>query len=337
MTKLMIVGEALSKDDVSEGRPFAGAAGKLLTQMLRQVGIACEECYLTNVFNLRPLPTADIKNFCGPKAEAIPGRPAFASGKYVRREYADELARLEAEVARVRPNLVLALGQAASWFFLGQSSIDKVRGTCDWSTVGRGVKVLPATHPSAIFRQWGLRPVALADFAKARREQEFPELRRPQRTLWINPTLSDLPRYFDEHIAPAKRIALDIETIDRIITCIGFAPSASSAIVVPFFDPSAPGKNYWPSFDAEMVAWQWVKSVCALDKEFILQNGLYDIRFLWETMGITVPGAAHDTMLMHHALQPELRKGLGFLASVYTDEASWKFMRTKGTLKKEDE
>jgi hypothetical protein len=36
-----------------------------------------------------------------------------------------------------------------------------------------------------------------------------------------------------------------------------------------------------------------------------------------------------DTMLMHHALQPESNKGLGFLGSVYTDRSSWKTMRTK--------
>jgi hypothetical protein len=42
-------------------------------------------------------------------------------------------------------------------------------------------------------------------------------------------------------------------------------------------------------------------------------------------------------MLLHHALQPEMDKGLGFLGTVYTDELPWKFMRTKHeTLKKED-
>jgi len=32
-------------------------------------------------------------------------------------------------------------------------------------------------------------------------------------------------------------------------------------------------------------------------------------------------------MLLHHALYPELPKGLGFLGSIYTNEASWKLMR----------
>ena len=53
-------------------------------------------------------------------------------------------------------------------------------------------------------------------------------------------------------------------------------------------------------------------------------------------MGIACRGAAEDTMLLHHALQPEMEKGLAFLGSVYTDEATWKFMSKVDTLKKED-
>jgi len=47
-------------------------------------------------------------------------------------------------------------------------------------------------------------------------------------------------------------------------------------------------------------------------------------------VGIRVLGAAHDTMLLHHALQPESLKGLGFLGSIYTDHGPWKAER-KGT------
>lgn len=46
--------------------------------------------------------------------------------------------------------------------------------------------------------------------------------------------------------------------------------------------------------------------------------------------------AEHDTMLLHHALQPESLKGLGYLGSVYTDEQSWKQMRVRTTIKRED-
>ena len=67
------------------------------------------------------------------------------------------------------------------------------------------------------------------------------------------------------------------------------------------------------------------------------QNGLYDISFLWRAYGIRVMGAEHDTMLLHHALQPESLKGLGFLGSIYTDHGAWKQMRGKVATIKGDE
>jgi hypothetical protein len=42
-------------------------------------------------------------------------------------------------------------------------------------------------------------------------------------------------------------------------------------------------------------------------------------------------------MLLHHSLQPEMKKALGFLATIYTEEPSWKFMRKEvDTTKTED-
>jgi hypothetical protein len=50
------------------------------------------------------------------------------------------------------------------------------------------------------------------------------------------------------------------------------------------------------------------------------------MQYLWRYAGIAAKKFCDDTMLLHHALQPEMQKGLGFLASVYTDELAWKFM-----------
>jgi DNA polymerase I-like protein with 3'-5' exonuclease and polymerase domains len=60
----------------------------------------------------------------------------------------------------------------------------------------------------------------------------------------------------------------------------------------------------------------------------LFQNGLYDIAFLLRSYGMRVRGATHDTMLLHHALQPESLKGLGYLGSIYTDHGPWKVERT---------
>ena len=74
--------------------------------------------------------------------------------------------------------------------------------------------------------------------------------------------------------------------------------------------------------------WELVRGVLedqSIGKVF--QNGLYDIAFLWRAYRIKVMGAREDTMLLHHALQPESLKGLGFLGSVYTNHGAWKSER----------
>lgn len=331
MTKLMIVGEAWGKDEEAAGQPFVGASGRLLNQMLSMAGIDREECYVTNVLNLRPRPSNDIKNCCGPKADGIPSMPALSPGKYLRKEYEGELARLYAEVEKISPNLVLAFGATAAWAFLRTSGISKIRGSTAESY--RGVKVLPTYHPAAIMRDWTLRPIVIADLHKAKREQEFPEVRRPQREVWLEPTLIDIGKFVQ--LYADNTCCVDIETIGDMITCVGIAPSTSISIVIPFFDPTKPGKNYWPTAREEYLAWGWIKFICERWPT-VFQNGMYDIHFLWRTMGIRVLNAVEDTMLLHHALQPELEKGLGFLGSIYTDEASWKLMRKSATAKREE-
>ncbi len=61
------------------------------------------------------------------------------------------------------------------------------------------------------------------------------------------------------------------------------------------------------------------------------------VTYLWQRYGIPVRNYTDDTMLMHHALQPESEKGLGFLGSVYCDEPAWKQMRKHGTTIKKEE
>lgn len=196
-------------------------------------------------------------------------------------------------------------------------------------------KVLPTYHPQAVGYDWSLRPVVYADLTKAKREAKYPEIRRPVREVWVEPSITDLYA-FEEHLINAQIISNDIENMGDMITCIGFAPSPALAIVVPFYDPLKPGKNYWQTFEEERAAWNWVVKwlQCSIPKVF--QNGLYDINVLWRTMGITVTNAEHDTMLLSHAQQPELPKGLAFLGSIYTDESSWKLMRRNMTAKREE-
>ena len=341
---IMLIGEAYGEQEEKEGRPFVGASGWFLNQALSQAGINRDECYITNVFNLRPRPTNDVINLCGPKAEGIPGLPSLVKGKYAKAEYINELQRLYKEINRENPNLIIALGATATWALCHSSGIRAVRGAfththedCGKSVnvpLARQFKVLPTYHPAAVLREFSLRTIVHADLDKAARNQHFPEVIRPKREVWIEPDLSDIAEFERRYIINAERLSIDIETKGDQVTCIGFAPNEQVAIVIPFYSFAKPGGNYWPTHREEMLAWRYAKRWCETYPS-IFQNGAYDMHRLWRTYGIACR-PAHDTMLLHHALQPEMEKGLGFLATIYTEEASWKFMSRVDTLKKED-
>jgi DNA polymerase I-like protein with 3'-5' exonuclease and polymerase domains len=172
---------------------------------------------------------------------------------------------------------------------------------------------------------------------KAARERDYPEIRRPKREIWIEPTLEDINEFDNRHIINAQRLAVDIETAGNQVTCIGFAPSERLAIVIPFLRSEKRGRNYWPDIETERAAWKIVRRILERSEPAkTFQNGLYDIAFLWRSMGIQVFGATEDTMLLHHALQPESLKSLGFLGSIYSDEGSWKHMRKTATIKADE-
>lgn len=326
MTDIMLIGEGWNEKEAEARSPFLGTTGWLLDNMLAEAGISRRECYCTNVINRR---VSDIKALCGSKAEAVSGYPPVVAGKYLRGEFTDELIRLHTEIASVNPNIIIALGATAAWYLLRTSGLKAIRGSIAQSHSSLGSRqVLPTYHPSAVSRQWSLRPVVISDLDKARRHSTHRDIRRPERHIWIEPTLQDLEDYDRKFIADADLLSADIETRQDQITCIGFAPSPSSAIVIPFFTES--GKSYWSKTE-EIAVWAYVRRWLA-SKPTLFQNGLYDINFLWSRYGIPVPLASEDTMLLHHAYQPEMEKGLGFLATLYTDEASWKFM-SKGVMK----
>lgn len=340
-TKIVIVGEAPGKDEEILGVPFVGSSGQELTRILEDAGIDRKTCYLTNVIQARP-PNNKLAEFCGNKKE-VGGKaytlPPLSSGKYLRPEFLPELDRLKSEIESIRPNLIIALGGTASWALLTQPKITKVRGTIAESTLCPGIKVLPTFHPAAILRQWDNRAIMVADMMKAAFECKFPEIRRPRRVLWLEPTIADIEKFFFDHLVPAEKITLDIETEKGQITCISFAPSEDLALSIPIWDKRQPDFSYWPDEESELAAWSWIKKICKLKIEKEGQNGLYDIQYLWRFYGIPVMNYTQDTMILHHSLQPEMPKDLGTLGSLYTNEASWKHMRTakaKDQLKRDD-
>ena len=366
MKPIILLGEAWGESEAKTKAPFCGASGVELLRMLNEAGIIDltsedysyiskywnesnpfhidmiwklhPEVHRTNVFQLRP-PGNKIEWVCGTKVEGIRGYPPLLKSKFVRQEFIPELERLGDEIATIDPNLIIALGNTPLWSLAGKTGVSKLRGTTLLSThTATGYKLIPTYHPAAVLRQWELRPTTVIDLMKAKREAPFPDLRRPHREIWIEPTLPDIERFYDEQIRGCARLAVDIETSGNQVTCIGFSPKPGIALVIPFVDGRRKGRNFWSSVEDECAAWRIIQRILLLPEiRKTFQNGLYDIAFLWRSMGIKVYGAEHDTMLLHHALQPESLKSLGFLGSIYSDEGAWKQERKHSTTIKADE
>ena len=363
--RILIVGEAWGESESQVRKPFVGESGKELWRMLgeampdvspdlhsaaaemhkfgalawvgkREDWLEAAGIAYTNVFALRPYDNK-IEHLTVAKKEAeglaaAEGRPyiwpMFSQGKYFRPELAPELARLYEEIEAFAPNLILALGNTACWATLGEVNIGSIRGTIRQSVDIRGkrYKVLPSYHPAGVMRQWAWRPIVVADLMKASREAETPEISRPQRFITTSPTIEQVENFLDALISsPPPLVGVDTETAAGLITMAGFARSRSEAFLVPFATDDR--KSYWREAWQEERAWNAIDRVMGAKHVLkVLQNGLYDFQYFLKS-GIRLEGCLHDTMLLHHSILPEMKKGLGFLGSIYTREPAWKLMR----------
>lgn len=139
--EIMFIGEAPGWHEDKQGRPFIGAAGQFLNELLDSIGLDRSQVYITNVVKHRP-----------------PGN---------RDPLPDEIAAcapyLDRQIALVRPRLIVTLGRfsMARWF-AGQR-ISQIHGQP--KKVG-ALLVVPMYHPAAALHQSTLRATIEADFLK---------------------------------------------------------------------------------------------------------------------------------------------------------------------------
>jgi len=132
----MLVGEQPGNEEDLSGRPFVGPAGRLLDQALDEAGIERSRTYVTNV----------VKHF---KWEPRGKRRIHAKPDAL--EIFACLPWLEAELAVVRPQLVVCLGATAAQAFLGKKfKVTRERGKILTSPLAP--RVLATVHPSSILR-----------------------------------------------------------------------------------------------------------------------------------------------------------------------------------------
>ncbi|MFP3157473.1 MAG: type-4 uracil-DNA glycosylase [Caldivirga sp.] len=149
--EVMLIGEAPGEVEDETGRPFVGAAGKLLNSLLQDIGVDRSSLYITNVVKCRPPnnrdPTDEEINACKP---------------YLIRQ-----------IAVVRPRRIVTLGRHSTRVILGLgglrvSEISRVRGRVfKVAIAGVEVEVYPTYHPAAALYNPSLRGVLKEDLAKA--------------------------------------------------------------------------------------------------------------------------------------------------------------------------
>lgn len=308
---------------------------------LRMAGIDPNECVWMNCINQ---PAGSFYAFTQEsRSGALTAFPQVARKAWLKAVYGQDIHALYTTIRRLKPNLIIACGELPLLALTHQNKLKFARGriTTALPSCG-GVKVLPVLHPRSILAEIKQEPVLLMDLRKAKREGAFPEVRRPPRFIHLHPTIEDLEDFWQEYIVPSSNLSMDIETKTPIITCVGVAPSPERALVVPFYDAEKPKGNYWATPREEKIAWKFIfRCLNTPGTEVFGQNFSYDAQYLWGKMGIPLSQWTNDTMVMHHALQIEMEKGLGFLASIYSDELAWKFMHKRRAAdrsnKKEDE
>lgn len=138
---IVFIGEAPGKNEDQQGKPFVGAAGKFLNEMLAGIGLAREDVYITNIVKYRPPNNRD------PLPEE---KLAF-------------LPYLQTQLEVIKPKLVITLGRHSMDSLLPGLQISQVHGQ---PKRYQGQVYLPLFHPAAALYNGSLRQTLIDDFER---------------------------------------------------------------------------------------------------------------------------------------------------------------------------
>lgn len=287
----------------------------MLSHMLSRAGISMSECFRTNVVHVRA-PDNKFEKFYT-KAHQMD----LVKGIY----------RLKADMDEIKPNLVIGLGSGPLFALTGKKGIDKYRGSILPSVLRKGQKVICTYSHGFALKVYEAKAVIEMDFAKCAGDMHYPEMNLPKREFFLNPP-DHIRDALVEEMMRAPKLSVDIECGQNefgkwVLTCVAFSDRANRSLVIQW------------STDGNKLA---IRKLCACPAKKITQNGMFDFSFLRE-MGVEIVNFWWDTMFAHHALMAEcasgedemtrltgkkkmsvLKKGLGFLTSIYTREPFYK-------------
>ena len=137
--RVMFIGEAPGRNEDETGKPFVGAAGKFLNELLASIGLKREDVFITSILKYRPPNNRDPKP--SEKDEFWP--------------------YLLAQIEVIQPRLIVALGRHGANCFLPDLKIGQDHGQVkEWE----GHKLLPLYHPAAALYNGKMRQILFDDF-----------------------------------------------------------------------------------------------------------------------------------------------------------------------------
>lgn len=139
--EIMFIGEGPGFHENEQGRPFVGASGKFLDQLLAQAGVTRSEVFVANVVKCRPPENRD------PLPDELSACDAY----------------LERQIAAINPSIIVTLGRFSMGKYTQGAKISQIHG--QMRKVGERY-VISMFHPAAALHQAALKPAILADFAK---------------------------------------------------------------------------------------------------------------------------------------------------------------------------
>ena len=329
-SKIMIVGEFPSFEDVRKGLPFAGTDGDAMVAMLQEAGITKSSCFCTTFLKVRPL-GGDLEEFIAAKKSAVTSSHVVLRDKMVLPVVAESLQLLQREIELCQPNVIIAFGNAAMWALTGNWGITSWRGSmlqCDLPlNMTYKPKVIPVYNPAMVLRQWSWRPIAVSDFRRAKAMSATRELIPPNYSFIIRPSFTTAKSTLlkmQELLSLRKvKLSVDIETRAGHIACIGIAWSKLEAICIPLMCVERP-EGFWPADqEAELMALMQ-QVLTHPNVEVVGQNFSYDIQYFHRHL-LYHPRLVRDTMLAQHSCFSNIQKSLDFLSSMYCEfHAYWK-------------
>lgn len=150
--ELVFIGEAPGKQEDEQGKPFVGAAGRFLNEMLDSIGLQRQDIYITNIVKYRPPNNRD------PLPEE---KKAF-------------LPYLQAQLETIQPKIVATLGRHSMNCFLPDLQISQVHGQPKRLKIqlkqsadqALELVILPLFHPAAALYNGAMRQTLFDDFSQ---------------------------------------------------------------------------------------------------------------------------------------------------------------------------